>query len=81
MGIYSKHSIFNLFPGLGFVVNSDDIKNVNANIILTDGRQRSDWGCRSFLVGGHPLYLLQELKKKIIYFNQASEMPWENPDI
>lgn len=76
MGIHSKHSTFNLFPGLDFVVNSDDIKNVNATVILTDGRQRSDWAFRFFLIGDYSLYLLQE-GEKIIYFNQALEMPWK----
>lgn len=75
LGIYSKQPIFNLFPGLAFVDNSDNIKNVNAAVSLTDVRQRSDWACRFFLVEGHPLYVEQKFKnKKIIYFIQASEM-------
>lgn len=76
LGIYSKQSIFSLFPGLAFVRNSDNTKNVNAAVTLTDVRPRSDWGCRFFLREGHPLYLQQKFKKnsstRIIL---ASEMP------
>jgi len=69
LGIYSKQSIFNLFPGLAFVDNSDNIKNVNATVSLTDVRQRSDWGCRLLPVEGHPLYLQQKFEKVHVLYS------------
>lgn len=65
LGIHSKQSIFNLFPGLAFVDNSDNIKNVNVAVGLTDVRQRSDWGCRFFLVEGRPLYLYSSIRNAL----------------